>query len=236
MIGEGRFQAQLATVEEILRTVDLCDERPPWPNKGLGAAHFKGMTYRQVYEECIREYAFDFRLIDQSLLLFVKSGVDEHDGMLGFSYYDCPLPVVPYREFVGEQNGVSPFDPDFENVVATWGDDLRYDYEQYVMSADTKRTVTPIRYDYKAADYREGIHPASHLHFGFANQIRVGTRRIMNPISFALFVVRQCYPQAWAHLLNLDNGPLWCRNVRDEIDAIHADYWKGRDELEVSLT
>lgn len=71
MIGDGRFQTQLATAQEILTWLDLFEERQLWPNKTLGAAHFKRLTYRQIYEECIREYAYDFRLADQSLLLFV---------------------------------------------------------------------------------------------------------------------------------------------------------------------
>src|SRR6516164_9231972 len=42
----------------------------------------KGLTYRQVYEECVKEFAYDFRLRDQSLMMFVKGGNNEHDGSL----------------------------------------------------------------------------------------------------------------------------------------------------------
>src|SRR5690606_11917715 len=108
--------------------------------------------YRQVYEECLREFSYDFRLTDQSLLLFLKNGRALTDGGLSFSYYECPMTVQSYEEFVGSQLGLTPFDDGFDRVVVEWGDDLRSDYEQYVGSTDAKGVVTPIRYDCKAAD------------------------------------------------------------------------------------
>jgi hypothetical protein len=235
MIGDGRFQAQLSTAEKILKKVGLLEERAMSPNKGLGAAHFRGLSYRQVYEECLREYVYDFRLTDQSLLLFVKGGRNEHDGFLNFCYYECPVSVMSYTDFVAAEYGLSPFDDGFDDEVAAWGDDFRADYEQYVTSMELKNVVTPIRYDYSASDYHEGVHPASHVHFGFANEIRVGTRRVMNPISFVLLLVRQRYPRQWATVLTIEERRIWCRNVRDDIDKVDQAYWKEQDELELAL-
>ncbi len=231
MIGNGRFNAQLSTVEMILNNVAVLEERAVAPNKTLGAAHFRGMTYRQVYEECLKEFVYDFRLVDQSLLLFVKSGRNEHDGTLGFCYYECPVPAMAYRNFVALQLDVSVDD----RAVTAWGDDFRADYEQYVTSLESKRMVTPIRYDYSAAAYREGVHPASHVHFGFANEIRVGTRRIMNPVGFALLILRQCYPKSWGQVLNQRYGQHWCRNVRDNASEVAAAYWNEHDLHELAL-
>jgi len=104
MIAEGRFRTQLDTVGSILSNVDLLEERPLSPNKHLGVSFFKGKPYRQVYEDCVREFAFDFRLIDQSLLLFLKEGRNLHNGGLSFSFYECPVQVMPYR--VRSQNAV----------------------------------------------------------------------------------------------------------------------------------
>jgi hypothetical protein len=235
MIAEGRFQAQLNTVDVILGRVGLLEERTLSPNKGLGVSFFKGKSYRQIYEDCVREFAFDFRLIDQSLLFFLKDGRNLHDGGLSFSYYECPVQVMPYKEFVGAQIGVSPFDQDFEETVAQFGDDSRAEYEQYVSTTDSKNLVTPIRYDCKASDYKEGRHPASHVHFGFGNEIRVGTRRVMNPISFILMILRQCYPDQWQPLCRTQYASAWCRNVRENIDQVDGTYWNNADELELVL-
>jgi hypothetical protein len=235
MIPEGRFRAQLETVANILNKVGLLEERALSPNKLFGLTFFKGKSYRQVYEDCLREYAFDFRLIDQALLLFLKDGRNLQNGSLSFSYYECPVQVMPYKEFVGAQFGVSPFDQGFDETVAQFGDDLRAEYEQYVSTTDSKSLVTPVRYDCKATDYKEGRHPASHVHFGFSNEIRVGTRRVMNPISFLLMVIRQCYPDGWRKLLGMQHAEAWCRNVRETIVPVDSAYWNQLDQLELTL-
>jgi hypothetical protein len=100
---------------------------------------------------------------------------------------------------------------------------------------ESKNVVTPIRYDYKATDYTEGLHPASHVHFGFANEIRIGTRRIMNPISFVLLLIRQRYPDHWKQVLAVKAHQVLCSNVRDTIDEVNEAYWKELDLLEVAL-
>ena len=235
MIGDGRFQTQLSNVEKLLSKLGLLEERAISSNKELGAAHFKGLNYRQVYESCLKEYVYDFRLADQSLLLFIKGGRNEHNGFLNFFYYECPVPVMSYVDFVATEFGLSPLDRGFADEIAAWGDDLRGQYEQYVTSMESKNVVTPIRYDYKATDYREGIHPASHVHFGFANEIRIGTRRIMNPISFVLLLIRQRYPKHWEKVLAVKTNHILCRNVRDKIDKVDEAYWKELDQLELAL-
>lgn len=236
MIGEGLFQTQLNTINDILAELKVLDERQGFPNKGLGAADFKGLDYRGVYEKCIREYAYDFRLFDQSLLLFTKIGNDVNDGELGYSFMECPVKVMAYREFVGGQMGLTVMDEGFDEAVAEWGDVLRSDYEQYVTSLNLKSVVTPMRYDYNATQYKAGRHPASHVHLGFENQIRVGTQRVMKPLSFVLFVLRQRYPDEWMQFLqNHANMLPLCRNVREDLDPVDAAFSDALDQHELVL-
>lgn len=233
MIGDGLFNAQLNTIEQILEIMEILEERQPVPNKNLGASHFRGMTYRQVYEKCVQDFAYDFRLSDQSLLLFIKCGSNCHDGALSYNYLECPVKVMEYREFVGNMIGVTIMDEEFDDEVDVWGDDFRADYEQYVTSLESKHVVTPLRYDYKASDYRPGIHPASHVHFGYENEIRVATHRVMNPLSFLLLILRQRYPDVWIKLRKTQDMPKHVKNVRDNLDMVDAKYWTELDQHEV---
>ncbi len=235
MIGDGVFFPQLKVCETILDDLGLLEERNLSPNKSLGAAHFKGMSYRDIYTTCIKELAYDFKLTDQSLMLFVRDGSDIHDGLLGFSYYECPINIMTYKEFVGSVDDLKPIDPNFEQRVAEVGDDWRSDYEQYINTSDSLSIVTPMRYDYKSTDYRAGVHPASHIHFGFANEIRVGTQKIMNPISFTLFILRQRYPSEWERFLETERANSNCRQIREHLEPIHKNYWSARDKIEASI-
>ena len=235
MIGDGLFRTQLNEIETILEQVGILEERQQSPNKGLGAARFRGMSYREVYEESVREFAYDFRLSDQSLLLFIKSGNNQHDGSLNYCYLECPVKVWEYREFVGNEIGLSIMDENFDSEVDSWGDEMRANYEQYVSSMNSKSSVTPLRYDYKATDYRPGVHPASHVHFGHDNDIRVGTKRIMMPLSFAFFVLRQHYPRKWEQVRQINDMVRYVRNVRDNLVTVTTPYWNAQDDQEIFL-
>jgi hypothetical protein len=226
MIGEGLFQTQLSTVEKILACAELFEERQKVPEKNPPAALFRGMQYWQVYEKCIQEFIYDFRLVDQSLLLFVKGSKEEHISNLSFSFYECPHDILPYNDFVEDYINMPS-----KNV----RDEYRREYDQYVSNSSLKRSVTPLRYDYMPSAYRRGIHPASHVHFGFSNEIRVATSCIMNPISFTLFVLRQRYPTEWLRLSNNKDVDLWCRNVRNKTQKVDDMYWSDDDKRELWL-
>lgn len=232
MIGEGQFLAQLETIEQILKQLDLFISRVAFPNKSLGTAAFKGQNYREVYEKCIREFAYDFLISDQALLSFDKAGRNIHDGYLSYSYYESPSELVSYKEFVAMELEIPP--ENFE-LIESFGDDYRHEYEQYVNSAPLRDNVIPVRYDYQAKDYRPNIHPASHVHFGFGGHVRVGTRRIIEPLAFLLFILRQKYPESWRQLQNTVNFPTWCNSIRDNAVLVNRAYWCDQDNMELYL-
>jgi hypothetical protein len=64
MIPVGQFASQLNTIEKVLKEVQLLDSRERFPQRNLKAAVFRGKSYREVYELCVRNFAFDFKLKD----------------------------------------------------------------------------------------------------------------------------------------------------------------------------
>ena len=235
MIGEGPFNTQLREIEAILKKLKLFAERQRFPNTSLGAAVFRGKTYREVYDLAFKELAFNFRLTDQSLLFFKKSGTTIHDGSLSFIYYEAPVAVMSYELFLSSEFGLDPTTVEFEKMLKECGDEWLPDYEQYVRASDLKQAVTPLRYDCKAEDYRAGIHPAAHMHFGVENNIRLGSRRVMGPLGFTLFILRQHYPSSWQEVLDWPNCEVLCRQFRTALDEVDAAYWRANDERELHL-
>jgi hypothetical protein len=232
MIGEGLFSSQLNVIELVLKRLDLFESRNLSPDYSLGASHFRKMTYRQVWEECFRAYRYDFLLADRSLLTFEKGGQTAHNGELRYAYYECPYLVKTFDEFRREMMEAIGLQQDESSELDGM---LRQDYEEYIFQCDTTEIVTPVRYDYKASDYRSGSHPASHIHFGHKSNIRVGTRRVMLPLSFVLLIVRQVYPDKWSKLLEWNDCNHLCRNVRESLETVHGDFWNHKDEKEVYL-
>lgn len=234
MFGDGEFFDQINRAETLFGQLELLEKREHTPAGDVGAATFRGLSYRKTWEQTYRMFAYDLMLKDQSLIHFTKSGTDEHEGGLSYSYLESPFAVMSYEEFCADYLEINTEADDYEEQMSEFGDLLREDYEKYVNTCDLK-PVTPMRYDYAPKDYRSGVHPASHLHFGFENEIRVATKRIMKPLSFALLTVRQRYPKKWLELLAMDDDRVICRSVRTAIDEVHADYWQDDDSHELIL-
>lgn len=235
MIPDSLFYPQLEDIERLLKRLNLLAERQKSPNSALGAAEMKGKAYREQYELMFRELAYNFRMGDQSLLRFTRSGEDIHVGTLSYCYYESPVSVMSYESFVAFYADVAIGTREHKEALKEVGSELASDYEDYISNADLKKATTPLRYDYKAEDYRAGIHPASHVHFGSENDIRVGTKRIMTPLAFVLFIIRQRYPVSWDKLQHWNNHAELCRNVRGKLDEVDANYWNDLDEQELFL-
>ena len=234
MIGEGEFIDQINRAASLLVELCLLEKQEYSPNRNVGAASFRGLSYRETWERTFQLFAYDFVLVDQSLVHFKKTGTNEHNGCLGFSYLECPIEVQTYESFCADWLEVGPLNEDYDEQLAECGDLLRKDYEEYVNTCEAK-PVTPIRYDYAPTDYVPGTHPASHVHFGFKNEVRVATERILKPLSFVLLVVRQRYSSEWMKLLEIDADRHRCRAVRRALDEVHEDYWSELDEHELVL-
>jgi hypothetical protein len=227
-ITEGQFQAQINEIEPLLSDYELLMERNKFPDySSCGISQFRGRTYKDIWEICYGEQWYDFLLTDHALFQF---RVDLSCPCLNYVYYDSPYDVPTYEDFLVEDCGFAPEElPDI-------GDSGRNDYETSLITSGLKAAFTPLRYDYDPARYVAGRHPASHLHIGRANNIRIGTKKLLKPLSFVLFVLRQQYPDIWMCLLNSeeDNSPV-LRNVRTNLEDIDGEFHNDIDDLEMIL-
>lgn len=225
LMSRGLFAAQINEAERILRSLGLLEERNYAPSYNrVKAADFRGLSYSETWEKCYSERFFDFLLADDSIMQF-RASFDPLD--LGYAFYENPYaPLVSFDQFV-EQELLARGDEIDEY-------DLVRDYQ--LLTPELKIGVTPLRYDYAPAQYAEGLHPASHMHFGHAGHVRVGTRKILRPLSFLFFTLRQCYPDSWRVLTNWAHAPHLCRNVHEELDPIDGAYWRVKDTWEMSLS
>lgn len=64
------------------------------------------------------------------------------------------------------------------------------------------KNYVSIRYDYDIKEYEEVIHPISHLHIGNDNNVRIPVDKILDPLEFGIFIVRNIYKNEWRVLLN----------------------------------
>lgn len=225
-MNAGLFGAQINEIAGILKEIELYEDRvfnPPYPPNP--APIFRKLTYMETWELCFRERYFDYQLFDDSLLQF---RVESYNPLkISYVYYECPyIPTYPFPEFLRDYLEFEDWDSPKYN---------RRDFEDYYSLATKKEVVTPIRYDFDTNGYMEGRHPASHIHFGHKSNIRVGTKKILRPISFICLIVRQVYPSYWQKLVKITNAPNIARNIRETLDDIESTYWNPLDDWEMFL-
>lgn len=226
-MSQGLFEAQLNEVELILRRLRLLKERNRFPSyNNVAIDEFRRLDYASVWSKCYKEQLYDFVLVDFALIQFrygaARTGVS-------FNYYETPFEALSYQDYLVNEIGFQPEELD------EIGDSLRDDYEQALHDGDFKRAFTPVRYDYAPEDYTEGRHPAAHVHFGFGSNIRVCTVKLLRPLSFFLFVLRQHYPDQWVEFSNHADSAILVRQVREALDDVDEGFFQERDHWEMKL-
>jgi hypothetical protein len=222
----GQFRTQVDTAWDIIRKLELGEDRvyrPVYPANP--APLFRHLTYVEIWKLCFREQYYNFQLKDDSLIQF---RVESFNPLcMSYVYYECPYtPVMSFDEFLRDYLEVDD-----------WEDQryLKRDFEDYYNLSNNKEVITPIRYDYSPQLYNEGLHPASHFHFGHKSSIRVGTKKVLLPVSFICFVLRQAYPEEWQHFVQIEDANIWVRNVRDGLEDVNTEYWNTLDYWEMTL-
>lgn len=219
-MNKGQFAAQLNEIEKILKSLSLIKERNLYPRyNNYDASFFRKKTYVEYWNHCYVDKVYDFFLTNDSMLQFRFN----HPLDINYVFLDCPYhKALTFEEFVDHSD-------EYDDI------SIIRDYDYYIAEfPKLKETVTPIRYDFKPEIYIEGRHPAAHFHFGHGNEIRVGTKKILLPISFLLLLIRQCFPKSWAIFLSdHPQATRICRYVREHPEDIQSNLWNMLDEFEM---
>lgn len=220
----GRFRASTNKAAKFCEDLGLIrwhNPLPSYPDRIVSAA--RQSSYRTEWEMYIAGSHYDIILDDGSIFQFKNQ--PRQKSSLSYTFYECPLEALTYAEFVKDVYGV-------ERV----GFDVLDEYEMYLAQCVERDHVTPVRYDYSPELYRQGAHPASHIHFGRQSEIRTSCRRIMQPMAFVLFVIRQFYPNTWEAKFHLrDDAEQLARQVRAELVEVDAGMFSGKDLWEIYL-
>lgn len=163
-----------------------------------------------------------FHLVMHDLSFFVFDA-----ARMSYSFVDRPIDVVSPRQYLRQNN---------KEVTRKNLNDIEEEYDLYLSSAVMRPHVTPIRFDLDTKGYREGVHPAAHIHIGLENQVRLHVNKELTPVAFFLFVIRQMYPVYWERLCasNLSNK---LKHVASAgLQLIEGKYCKALDEIELRLS
>ncbi|HEM5120642.1 TPA: DUF2290 domain-containing protein [Streptococcus suis] len=197
MINLGTMCSNYEEAKMILKKFDIAYDE----NFDKVYKKFASSSYSDEFKKCSRkgtalkiyQTAIDYK--DYSLYLpedgaFFQFTYSENS--LRFAYFERPHAVLTYREFL-EENAF-----DYDEV----GEELYDEFNQYLLEAPQKEHITNIRYDYSEEEYRELVHPVSHLHIGQNNNIRLPLSVILLPASFIMLVIKQVYWEKFKQYTN----------------------------------
>lgn len=188
VILKGKFESEINEIEKLLQKLDLLEERNFYPNNDSDLSLYRNKNILDNWKSLIADNKYIFMLSDSSLLNFK---FDENYKKISFTFFECPYNCPTYKEYLIENNLEEGFE-----------DKIMYDYyESYILQCSQKEHPTIIRYDFDIDSYFEGLHPVSHMHIGFNNQIRLGVKKILYPKSFISFILRQNYPTHWKSII-----------------------------------
>lgn len=224
MISIGKFSTELNEIEATLKDLELLDDRNFSPAEILDVAEFRHANLIDNWKLLIRYNIYDIMLKDNSIFSFKINSLAK---TLSYSFIECPFICLSYKEFLSEQG----IEEDFSKTFVE-------EYNLYVEQCEIKDSILYIRYDVDFDSYINGLHPASHLHIGHGNEIRIAINKILTPKAFLNFILRQHFTAYWKELLKADPQHDWLKyhtKHKTELPIIEEKFFNNYDLNELYL-
>lgn len=222
-MNRNTFNGYLQQSTSLLKHLLLFNRRNHSPDYE-NVAGVRKLPYAEQWSYYLNNATYDFLLNDWSLIQFelIEDG-DEHKYR--YVYLECPYQAsLTFDEY---RNTAKSF------VRA----DQEAEYYSYLEdSCPEKENLRPIRYDYTPRQYRAGAHPASHLHLGRDHEYRISTQKLLNPVSFVLFLGRHIYLGNWVQFIqNQNHTNQYGIHVRAQLRELEGRFRNPEDDLELHL-
>lgn len=207
----SNYRAILNPLSKELQSLGVLYRWNPSVGNNFCLSKVRNSSYYDYWSSFYRENWYDFQMKDLSLLSFNKDA----SGGNTFIYLGCPF-SCPFTE------------EDFYSK-----DDLLFSevqYEDYIFSSPKYDNVPYLRYDNSIKQYKSGLHPANHFHFGYNQNNRIGCSYHIDVASFVAIVLRQFYPDAWEQVLKNSKRYPILFNIKKKLNPIETIYYNDFDK------
>jgi hypothetical protein len=160
--------------------------------------------YTDVYESGLALSHYNILLFDLAFFQFGWSGENE----VRYAYYPNPFISGNKEAQVKLQNWREAQSADILS---------EEDVSALIASLTTSGTVPLIRYENSPSQYRSLRHPCSHMHIGLHSENRWPLARVLTPLAFSMWIVKQYYTDSWS-VYDDETHPIGNRLEQDLID------------------
>lgn len=179
-----------------------------------------------IINEVWNTHSYDILLTDNSIFQFHK---DQED--LRYCFIQNPKVKISWEEYLH----INDFD--IENILPEELELLRGCFDNGDDDTCYHLVNDPVyfRYDVSGVQYKEGIHPYSHLHIGLHNEIRLPASKILTPEMFTQFAIKMTYPELWKEKMDDSKIAEINKTVKRTCENIPKDKWSELDKCDLFL-
>lgn len=234
---KANFNISFGKIESTLKSFDLLKMKgiKNLINDGVSDEFKKASLsnkYYQAYKSGLENYDFDFLLKDESYFQFQyinKEGVLE----IRYAYFQNPFEYLTYEEYLESEIDLNEIDESIESI----GNLFEVEYNQFLNEQELTSNYSTIRYDSDFKNYKPILHSVSHIHIGHLSDIRIPLDKILSPLRFVLFTLKNIYYHNWKNKWENDNKDLVLK-LRDCLNGeedLGAEYWNDDEKIELHL-
>jgi len=232
MNAETSFRIGYSKAKSLLKKVDMLLEenttRGVPPNVSFSKEFIqvsREQNYSQIYTTARRNRDYQILLSDESFFQFsLNLASDGKSAVARYAYYETPFDLAEVRALDNLHFGIS---------TNWWETELLED--QLRSNLEEKRFFTPIRYDFDLGLFKAELHPASHLHIGFANEIRIPVSKVLSPLAFTCFVLRHIYRPIWKDNRHLNEVTQAYNDIKSTCIDLEQSYFPDIEKRDLYL-
>lgn len=231
-MNQGKFISSINESAILLNKFELLKSKGPKGN-GIYSDEFlkisKGNNIVETYKCAIKNNDYDFLLNDESIIQFQRKNDD-----LRYAYIQNPYKFISKEEYV-----VLIYTPEeLEEYVDLSIEELinENEYEQFLNEQSLNSISNYFRYDCSPAGYQPLVHSYSHFHIGMNENVRIASSKIITPLKFTKFCVKNTYYENWKSQFELDpNFTTEVIKMKNDCLPLPPDKWNELEKNDLHL-
>lgn len=178
-------------------------------------------SYKKIYDIAVENFDFNVMLNDGAFFQFTEFGEDKE---LRLAYHPSPY---QYVEYAGHEKAALSL-LESEDITLE-------EYEQLLIEEIFTYDIPPIRYDLSFSQYKEQTHPTAHMHVGFFSENRWPVRRVLNPFTFVLFILKTYYQNINIGMSSIEHDEIYRKEVH-KTTILGSDYFTDVEKTRLHIT
>ncbi|MFD0991319.1 DUF2290 domain-containing protein [Mariniflexile jejuense] len=210
---QGKFFSSINESVELLNKFKLLKSKGSKGN-GVYSEDFLKMSKSnnivEIHKCAIKNEDYDILLKDESIIQFQKINDD-----LRYAFIQNPYKFISKEEYVA----LIYTTEELEDFIGFSIEELinENEYEQFLNEQSLNSISNYFRYDCSAAGYKPLVHSYSHFHIGMNGNVRIPTSKIITPLKFTKFCIKNTYFENWKDQFKIDP------NFENEVIKIKKD-------------